>query len=77
MAERTNIPQDESLKRAYYRSLKKNYGDRIILVDREGSRYELDGLGQAFQGLHNFFTWLLDRGGKPWQPMGRGQVDIE
>lgn len=65
MAERTNIPQDESLKREYYRSLKKNYGDRIILVNWCGSRYELDGLGQAYQGLHHFFTWLLARGNKP------------
>jgi hypothetical protein len=60
MAERTNIPQDESLKREYYRSLKKNYGDRIILVDRQGSRYELDGLGQAYHDLYHFFRWLLD-----------------
>jgi len=54
MAERTDVPQDESLKKDYYRSLNKHYGARIILVDRQGSRYELDGLGQAFQGLHHF-----------------------
>jgi hypothetical protein len=71
MAERINVPQDESLKKDYYRSLKRNYGDRIILVDRQGSRYELDGLAQAYNGLHHFFTWLLARGKKPVQPPGR------
>jgi len=53
-------------------SLKKEYGDRLILVDQHGIRYELDGLGRAFQGLHNFFTWLLARDDKPLQPPGRG-----
>ena len=70
MAERTDVPQDESLKREYYRSLKKHSGDRIILVDRQGSRYELDGLGQAYLGLHHFFSWLLARSNKPVQPTG-------
>lgn len=71
-AERTDVPQDESLKKDYYRSLKRNYGDRIILADRQGSRYELNGLGQAYLGLHHFFTWLLARSNQPVQSPGLG-----
>lgn len=37
---------------------KQAYGDWIILHDSEGRRYELDRLGWAFQGMHNFFGWL-------------------
>ena len=72
MGERTHVPQDEFFKKDYYRSLKTNHGDRIILIDHQGNRYELDGLGQAYLGLHHFLAWLLARGDKPWQPTGRG-----
>jgi hypothetical protein len=41
--------------------LMSKHGDRIVLVDNAAVRYELDGLGLAFQGLHNFFTWLIAR----------------
>lgn len=72
MAERTNVPQDESLKSDSYRSLKKHYGDRIILVDRQGTRYELDGFGQAYRGLHHFFGWFSARGSMLEPPLGHG-----
>jgi hypothetical protein len=71
MAERTDVPQDESGRKDYYRSLKKHHGDRIILVDRQGTRYELDGLDQAYLGLHHFFSWLVARRATSVQDQGR------
>ena len=70
MAECTDVPQDESQKKDYSRSLKNNYGDRIIVVDRQGARHELDGLGQAYLGLHHFFSWLVARRTMPGQHRG-------
>jgi hypothetical protein len=37
---------------------KQEHGDRLILHDSERKRYELDGLGSAFQGMYTFFHWL-------------------
>lgn len=71
MAERTDVPQDEARRKDYYRSLKKHYGDCIILVDRQGTRYELDGLDQAYLGVHHFFSWLVARRDTSVQHQGR------
>jgi len=40
---------------------KQEHGDRLILHDSERKRYELDGLGSAFQGMYMFFHWLKER----------------
>jgi hypothetical protein len=40
---------------------KREHGDRLLLHDDDGARYELDALGWAFQGMHNFFGWLVRR----------------
>jgi hypothetical protein len=61
--------------------LKGEFGDRLILRDSEGIRYELNSLGVAFQGMHNFFNWLLRRGdgpsNKPLQPTSGGPVGAQ
>ena len=40
---------------------KREHGDRLIVHDRTGGRYVLDGLGPSFQAMHNFFSWLIER----------------
>lgn len=40
---------------------KQEHGDRLILSNSEGVSHELDALGPAFQGMYNFFQWLLAR----------------
>jgi len=62
MAEMTDIPEDPYLRSFYYRSLKKTYGDRIILVDRWETRYDLDKVGRAYFGLYRFFCVVAANG---------------